>query len=229
MSPPISPSAGKTLSAQLIGGVSGLRISAAIIAAAAWWRIRASQTTLVPLLLSATFAAFSLLILPTAIDQSHTFASPSDAGEFADWISAIPPTSTVLVAPAQDVGAFVWFTLERPNYLALDQSAGVVFSRATALEVQRRSQVLLPLTDPDWKILTNLRTAASATGSRRLRSAVHPATAKSLIQACADHVLGFVISPENVGFNSLRHDRAGKWQGWSLYDCRNMRSPVPES
>ena len=53
--------------------------------------------------------------------------------------TSFPPTSTVLVAPPRDVGAFVWFTLGRPNYLALDQSAGVVFSRATALEVRRRS------------------------------------------------------------------------------------------
>ena len=84
---------------------------------------------------SATLAAFSLLIFPAAFKQNRTLASVEDIREFADWKNAIPPTSTVLVAPARDVGAFVWFTLGRPNYLALDQSAGVVFSRATALEV----------------------------------------------------------------------------------------------
>jgi hypothetical protein len=133
----------------------------------------------------------------------------------------------VLVAPVQDVGAFVWFTLKRPNYLALDQSAGVVFSRATALEVQRRSQILLPLTDPDWKILTSLRTAASTTGSRKLDSAMRPLTVKRLVEVCADPELGFVVSPENIGFDSIGHDHAGKWKGWHLYDCRKVRSSAP--
>jgi hypothetical protein len=229
MAPPISSSAGKTLGSERIGDISGLPLSAAVLAAAAWWWIRSSRTPRVPLFLSAMFAAFSYFIFPTAFEQSHTFGSQSNSGEFADWISAIPPISTVLVAPAQDVGAFVWFTLKRPNYLALDQSAGVVFSRATALEVQRRSQILLPLADPDWKILTSLRTAASTAGPRRLDSAVHPVTAKSLTEVCADRELGFVISPEHVGFHSLRHDHAGKWKDWSLYDCRNVRSSAPET
>src|ERR1700722_20893205 len=113
--------------------------------------------------------------------MKNPFTSSSASREFANRLGAIPPTSTVLAAPSQDVGAFVWFTLKRPNYLALDQSAGVVFSRATALEVQRRSQILLPLTDPDWKILTSLRTAA-ITGSRKLDSARHPVTVSRLMQ-----------------------------------------------
>ena len=138
----------------------------------------------------------------------------------------MPPTSTVLVAPARDVGAFVWFTLGRPNYLALDQSAGVVFSRDTALEVRRRSEILLPLMDPNWKILSGLK-AASGRGHKNATT-TRPLTPEKLIQVCADPQLGFVISPGNVGFDPMPHDHAGDWRDWYLYDCRKVRS-VPSA
>jgi len=94
----------------------------------------------VPMFLSAMLAAFSILIFPAAFEQPHTLAAAADIHEFADWANVIPPTSTVLVAPPHDVGAFVWFTLARPNYLALESIRRVVFSRTTALEVRRRSE-----------------------------------------------------------------------------------------
>ncbi len=138
-----------------------------------------------------------------------------------------PPTSTVLVTPAHDVGGFVWFALQRPNYLALDQSAGVVFSRATALEVRRRSEILLPLMDPGWKILTHLR-ARSGSAQEKVETA-RPLTAQRLISVCADPQLGFVISPEKVGFDPLPHEDADTWNGWNLYDCQKVRSVVSPS
>ncbi len=189
-----------------------------------WWGIRASRTTWLPMFLSAMLAAFSILIFPAAFKQARTLAAAADIQEFADWENVIPPTSTVLVAPPHDVGAFVWFTLGRPNYLALDQSAGVVFSRATALEIRRRSEVLLPLMDPDWKMLTSLR--AKSGGGRKNQVATHPLTAQNLIQVCTDPQLGFVISPEKVGFDPLRHEHAGAWKNWNLYDCRKVRSAL---
>ena len=140
---------------------------------------------------------------------------------------------SVLVAPARDVGAFVWFTLQRPNYLAVDQSAGVVFSRATALEVQRRSQVLLPVMDPNWKIRSDLR-AAAASGKHQIDAPSRPLTATNLSQICADTLLGFVISSQHIGFDPLTHQNSGSWMGWNLYDCRRVRTwaqaaPPPSS
>jgi hypothetical protein len=222
----ISPSGSAPIGAGKMPDVVGLKIAALMFGAAVWTCARSSRTIWLPASLCGLLAATSIVVWPAAFKQSHTFASDSDIDEFADWTNAIPATSTVLVAPAHDVGAFVWFTLERPNYLALDQSAGVVFSRATALEVQRRSEILLPLMDPDWKILTSLRTAA-APGQRNAAAATRPLTAKSLILVCADPQLGFVMSPENVDFDPIRHDRAGPWKGWNLYDCRKVRSRTP--
>jgi hypothetical protein len=188
-------------------------------AVVAW---RAHRPTWVPMFLFATLIALSICVFPAAFRQPRTLAAAADIHEFADWVNAIPPTATVLVAPPQDVGAFVWFTLGRPNYLALDQSAGVVYSRATALEIQRRSEVLLPLMDPQWKILTRLR--AKSGGGRKSEAATRPLSRENLIQVCADPQLGFVVSREKAGFDPLRHEHTGAWKDWNLYDCRKVRS-----
>ena len=219
--PPALPTGHIPLGAAQIRDIFGLRISAVLAVVLVWELTRTSLNLWVPAFLCLLLAAVSIFTLPTAFKQSHTIASASDIDEFADWACAIPPTSTVLVVPAPDVGAFVWFTLQRPNYLSVDQSAGVVFSRATALEVQRRSQVLLPLMDPNWKILTSLHAGSE---NRRKQKATWPLTAQSLTQVCTDPALGFVISPKYVGFGPLRHEHAGAWKDWYLYDCRKVRS-----
>ena len=201
-----------------------LKIPAVLLGALVWWGVRTRRTTWVPMALSAVLSAFSLLIFTTAFRQTRTLGAAAEIQEFADWENVIPPTATVLVAPPRDVGSFVWFTLARPNYLALDQSSGVVFSRTTSLEVRRRSEVLLPLMDPDWKIMTGL---AKSDGGRKKEAVTHPLTAKNLIVVCADPQLGFVVSRENVGFDPSRHDHAGAWKDWNLYDCGKVRSALP--
>jgi hypothetical protein len=224
VSPPTPPSRPAPLGVVQIQDIFALKIPAVLFGALVWWVIRTSRTIWVPTFLSAMLVALSIFMLPAAFKQSRILASASDINEFADWINAIPPTSTVLVTPARDVGAFVWFTLGRPNYLAVDQSAGVVFSRATAVEIRRRSEVLLPLMDPDWKMLTSLR--AKSGNARKDDATTRPLTAKSLIQVCADPQLGFVISQKDVGFGPLRHEHAGAWKDWNLYDCRKVRSAL---
>jgi len=205
--------------------IFGLKILAALLGALVWWGLRTRRTTIwAPMVLSVILTAFSLLITPAAFRQARALGAAAETREFADWENVIPPTDTVLVAPPRDVGAFVWFTLARPNYLALDQSSGVVFSRTTSLEVRRRSEVLLPLMDPDWKIQTGL---AKTDDGRKKEAPTRPLTPNNLIAVCTDPQLGFVISPENVGFGSLRHEHAGAWKDWNLYDCRRVRSAPP--
>jgi hypothetical protein len=212
-----------TLSAQ-VEGLFALKIPAMLLGALVWWGTSIRRAPRIPVALSVVLTAFSLLIFPAAFRQARTLGAASDVQEFADWESIIPPTGTVLVAPPRDVGAFVWFTLARPNYLVLDQSSGVVFSRATSLEVQRRSEVLLPLMDPDWKILTGLR---ESDGRRNKKTSTRPLTAENLVAVCADPQLGFVISPEKVGFDPVPHKQPGIWRDWNLYDCRKVRSARP--
>jgi hypothetical protein len=208
---------------QRIKNILGLQIPAVLIVWFLWRRMTRSRSLWVPTLMGGALLASSACILPWSFKQSRWIGSPSEISEFADWTRVIPPTSSVFVAPTHDTGAFVWFTLGRPNYLSISQSAGVVFSRATALEVARRSQVLLPLVDPSWKIMTG--TPRTGAGNQEAsRSPFRPLTKKSLISVCNDPQLGFVISPENVGFDPVPHTRAGAWKEWNLYDCRHVRS-----
>jgi hypothetical protein len=210
------------LTAQHLREIFGLRILAAFCAVFVWWMIRFSRIHWMPFASCVLMLAMSVYVLPPALAQARPIGSESQRNEFADWVGAIPLTGSVLIAPARDVGTFVWFTLLRPNYLALDQSAGVVFSRVTALEIQRRSEVILPLTDQSWKILSKLRSLTSE-GERKVDVTVRPLTSQRLVEVCNDEKLGFVIAPENVGFNPLRHKQAGAWKDWNLYDCRNVR------
>jgi hypothetical protein len=221
---PSTPSGRAPFGGAQIQDVFALRVPAVLLGVLVWWGTRADRTKWVPMLIFTMLFALSICAFPAAFKQSRTLAAAADIHEFADWANVIPPTSAVLVAPPRDVGAFVWFTLDRPNYLTLNQSSGVVFSRTTALEVRRRSEVLLPLMDPDWKILTSMPTAS---GSRRKKEVTtRQLTAESLIQVCADLQLGFVISPEKVAFDHWRHEQAGAWKDWNLYDCRKVRSAL---
>jgi hypothetical protein len=222
--PATPPSGRDSLGVVQAQDMFALRIPAVLLGVLVWWGTSTGRTRGVPMLLSAMLIALLVYVFPAAFKQPRMLAAAADVREFEDWANAIPPSSTVLVTPPRDVGAFVWFTLGRPNYLATDQSTGVVFSRATALEVRRRSDVLLPLMDPDWKILTTLR--AKPGSGRKNEAATRPLTPENLIQVCADPQLGFVMSPERVGFDPLRHDHAGAWKDWNLYDCRKVRAAL---
>jgi hypothetical protein len=202
-----------------VGDTMGVKVSVASLFVLLWWWLRGARTLRAPVSACAGLLIASIFIIPASLNQARSVGSQSDIEEFSDWRAAIPETSTVFVAPTRDVGSFVWFTLERPNYLALDQSAGVVFSRQTALEVRRRSEVLLPLTDPTWKIFSGIRSA----NERKRKPPTRPLTAQTLIQVCGDPQLGFVVSPENVGFDPLRHAHPGAWKDWYLYDCSHVR------
>lgn len=202
----------------------GLSLPALLIFWLCWRWISQSRSTIVAVLAGALFLICSVLVLPESLRQSSTAFTAANAEEFADWRNAIPPTSNVLILPTRKSASFAWFTLQRPSYLSVDQSSGVVFSRVTALEVRRRSEVLRPLMDPDWEILTHI--AESATGKRKDVPA-QPLSTQILAGICSDPQLGFVIAQEKLGIDSIRHSQAGKWKDWSLYDCRRVRLPAP--
>jgi hypothetical protein len=217
LSPAINKSA--SLNVAQLRNLFALKLPA-VLATVVFWRLKDHVGIRSGAILSAGLLLLSISLLPAAFKQNRSLASPADISEFRDWGARVPPTSTVLITPSRDVGTFVWFTLQRPNYLALDQSAGVVFSRATALEVQRRSKVLLPIMDANWKIRTRLRTVAAG---QRLGAGSRPLTSTNLRDICNDTQLGFVVSHEQLGLDGLVHQNAGAWRGWELYACDKIR------
>jgi hypothetical protein len=182
-------------------------------------------------LVCAVLLAAAAWILPSSVRQLIPVGSEAQMQQFADWRQAIPPSSTVLLLPSSKIAAFVWFTLDRPSYSTVSQSAGVVFSRATSLEVRRRSEVLLPLGEPDWKIFTAIKRAgspgAATASSQSPRAVATPLTSDILVKICGDSALDFVIAQQNVGFGGFRHTHPGIYQNWYLYDCARVRSSVP--
>jgi hypothetical protein len=188
--------------------------------------IRGQRRAIVfPLTMGALVAA-CLNCLPRALHDETGFGGAAEFDAYSDWRRAIPPDSNVLVVPVRNSAAFAWFTLERPSYLTVDQSSGVVFSRATALEVRRRSQVLLPLMDPDWRLLSNMTQMHG--GSGKSSTPVRPLTRERLMSVCRDPQVNFVVAEENIGFEPLRHTRPGG-HDWYLYGCRIVNGMTPSA
>jgi hypothetical protein len=206
-----------------IRNIVGLQIPAVSMIGILWHWIRTSKSMTIPAVVASVLFATAIYILPKSFTEVAPVGSAAQVAEFADWRNAIPETSSVFIADKYDSGSFVWFTLGRPNYLSIDQSAGVVFSRATALEIRRRSEVLRPLMDPDWKRLSLLRQSYSGAQQKKA-SHYRPLTAQALLGVCSDPQLGFVIAQETVGFDAIRHTHAGPWKDWSLYDCQRVRT-----
>jgi len=208
-----------------------------------WYGIRKLRSVWAISLVCAVLLGTTAWILPSSMKQLHTVGSVAEIHQFDDWRTAIPPSSNVLLLPPAKAASFVWFTLQRPSYLSVGQSAGVVFSRATAAEVRRRSEVLLPVANIDWKILTAIRAAktrrpiaTSAADSISLQKPLTDSkvaagtkhlTAESLTHVCSDPILGFVIAQEQVGYDPLPHTLPGAFKGWNLYDCSRVRTGLP--
>jgi hypothetical protein len=188
--------------------------------------IRGQRRAIVLSLTIGGLVAACLYCLPRALHDGTGVGGAAEFGAYSDWRSAIPPDSNVLVVPVRNSAAFAWFTLERPSYLTVDQSSGVVFSRATALEVRRRSQVLLPLMDPDWRLLSNMTPTHSGGGKRS--TSVRPLTRERLMGICRDPQLNFVVAEESVDFEPKRHTRPGG-RDWYLYDCRVVNDASPSA
>jgi hypothetical protein len=200
----------------------GVKIWCVSLAFLVWYWLKSCRSPAVPILVSCLCSASAALFVYQSSINSKSYGSVSEMSEFADWRQAIPPSGTVFVTNGHDSGSFVWFTLERNNYLSPGQSAGVVFSPATALEVRRRSEVLLPLVDPNWKMLSSLQRARS---ERDAASQSHrPLTPQALVGVCRDAALNFVISPDDVGFAPVRHTHSDAYQNWNLYDCNRVRA-----
>jgi len=184
--------------------VVGLQIPAVLLFAFFSGWIMRLRSKLAPTLLSMILLVFGAVILPGSFSHIGPVGSFTDSKSFVEWQAAIPPTSSVFVADGRNSGELVWFTLLRTNYLTATQSTGVVFSRETALEVRRRSEVLLPLMNPSWKVMTNNEQIRSGKSEQSVR-AVQPLTEKSLVAICSDPQLGFVVSRQDIGFEALRH------------------------
>jgi hypothetical protein len=110
--------------------------------------------------------------------------SQQDIDEFAPFRERIPPTSEVFW-PESPVA--VWVLLDRPSYLSVTQTSGMVFSRQSAFELNRRATALnstLPRsTFMNWN--------TGGTGMNLSK--------QQLEQACETGEFGFLVTAADLG------------------------------
>jgi hypothetical protein len=224
-----APGSGSRGEASAVGRIKdlvGLPIPAFVATLLAVYWIAVTRSVVVLTLIIASVGICSAIAIPGALKDVLRDSALTEVSAFADWRQVIPPASNVFVAPAHYSAAFAWFTLQRPSYLSVDQSAGVVFSRATALEIERRSQVLLPVLDPNWRLRTN---STGTLANDAMQHGSRPLTKEKLVRVCSDPQLGFVVATEDVGFGLVARKHFGDSKSWSLYDCNQVRSAAPST
>ena len=91
--------------------------------------------------------------------------------QFAPWRALIPPGAEVFWPESAPEA---WVLLQRPSYLSVVQTSGVVFSRAAALEMQRRALALSAVVAP-----------AAFMDFSGGGAGIGPATREQLERACA--------------------------------------------
>lgn len=123
------------------------------------------------------------------------------------------PRDAVVYWP--DKPTYTWFLLERANYMSSEQSAGLVFSRPTALEAKRRADRLASLGVRDG-IFDKSRPASSALTTPSLGG---------LVWACADAELDFIVHGTNFGEGIVADQSfSGSKHKLYLYDCSKLRN-----
>jgi hypothetical protein len=109
------------------------------VIALTWWLMRTHRRRGLLALVSLAAAACLALLPQSWAQWNQRDFSPQRVAAFAAWRDIIPP-GTQVFWPDLPLGA--WLLLDRPHYLSSAQSSGMVFSRRTALELQRRAAAL---------------------------------------------------------------------------------------
>ena len=118
---------------------SGGIIPTCILLAIGWLAVRAKSgnaalgAVVLSIGLCVAFAPLALTAWTRSVFPEQTRV------EFAGWRREIPPQAEVLWV---DSPLGPWYLLERSSYWTLRQMAGLVFSRATAVELTRRESIL---------------------------------------------------------------------------------------
>jgi len=210
------------LALQTLQNVLGLTVPLVILLVGLWWTVMRSQSTALLGVICVLLSALCVPWAPLALEDGKAASLAYRPDDFADWRKVMRPDGNVLVGEQGSSAQFIWFMLQRPAYLTEAQSAGLVFSRKTALEVRRRSDLIAGFVDPTWKIYSSLEWYKRNPGHWK-PARTHPLTAPLLQHLCSDPQLAYVIAKEDVGFGALTHTGRGFWHGWNLYDCARAR------
>jgi hypothetical protein len=179
----------------------------AVLLASAWWMARRPARRLGLAALGVIAAAgCAVLVAPTWARWTERNYPPQRVAQFAVFRDLIPPGAEVawLESPVA-----AWVLLDRPNYLSVLQTSGLVFSFQGARELQRRSAALGPAIDPatfmDWE--------SARTGMTLSR--------EQLRAACETGEFAFLVSAADLGMEPAAtvHSNADSAGQIRLYRC----------
>jgi len=172
----------------------------------AWWLARTRRGYPALIALGVLAAAGCAALAPQTWHAWTAREYPSIQIErFAAFRDRIPPGSNVFW-PESPVA--VWVLLNRPSYLSPVQTAGMIFSRPSALELKRRARALGSSMPPDIFM--------SWTPSGKL-------TLEGLKQACESGEFGFLVSSIDLGAPPMATvpSFSGPPRKIRLYRCRD--------
>lgn len=133
------------------------------------------------------------------------------AREAEPILEYLPPNALVYW---QNTHRIPWFVLRRGNYASGQQTAGLLYSRDTALETVRRIARLARLGMND--------AAFSWEGPGNPRRAAEP-TFAGLVHLCHDPVLDFVVLTTRFAEGAPRVFPRNEHYSYYAYDCRALR------
>jgi hypothetical protein len=139
------------------------------------------------LAIAAAGACAALLPATWAAWTNREF-QPQRAAQFTAWRELIPPRSEVFW-PESPVDT--WLLLDRPSYLSVIQTSGMVFSRKTAIELDRRAQSLRAAVAP--QVFMNWNNAGTGFNL----------SASQLEQACKAGDFTFLVTGAKLSFEPL--------------------------
>jgi len=159
-------------------------------------------------LLGALALTLAVLLVPDTWRQWSTQRFPTSlVAQFAPWRALIPPGSQVFWSESP---LETWVLLERPSYLSVAQTSGMLFSRPSAMELQRRAQALSGV------VPANAYLDFSGDGA-----GLGPST-DQLQRACATSEFEFLITGAKLSWQPISQLPAATWHasgGLRLYRC----------
>jgi hypothetical protein len=180
----------------------------AAASAMVWWLACARRGQAVLILLAAAATGACVTILPQTW-KSWTFQEfpPQRIAQFASLRAQIPPGSEVFLAESP---VATWLLLDRPSYLSVIQTSGMVYSRPAALELRRRAiaigSALSPQTFLGWN-----------TGGTALNPSV-----PQLQRICQTGEVEFLVTSADLGMTPLavaRRESGRASHEARLYHC----------
>lgn len=153
--------------------------------------------------------------------SKYSFGQVEDQREVETLREIIPGGATVYRPEAL---SYVWFSLGRANFASGIQSAGVLFSRETAVESSRRLDLLWSLGFSDGNPYC---LGVPEAGKIYLAKPSHRSLHQTVRVLCSEVDLDYLLLPKSAGYSvGFGYEPIYQSQGLILFDCADVRKKL---